>query len=81
MITGIFYLFVIFLALTWPYLLGGLVIAAFAYALLRNMKGRDDRPKVSGPRFAGLLGIAFAICFGVWFVYVMVATKGAPFGH
>jgi hypothetical protein len=80
-IEALFYMLVIFLAMNWKLLLLAAALIGLAHALLRNSKAKDERLKVSTPRIAGLVGIAFVIFFGVWFVYVMWATKGAPFGH
>lgn len=78
---ALFYMLVIFVAMNWKLLLLATVLIAMAHVFLGRIKAKDERLKVSTPRIAGLVGIAFIIFFGIWLVYVMVATKGAPFGH
>ncbi len=78
---ALFYMLVIFLVMNWKLLLLAAALIGLAHVILRNSKGKDERLKASTSRIAGLVGIAFVIFFGVWLVYVMWATKGAPYGH
>jgi hypothetical protein len=72
---------VVFLAMNWKLLLLAAVLVALAHVLLGKIKTTDERLKISTSRIAGLVGIAFIIFFGVWFVNALIAGKGSLLGH
>lgn len=78
---ALFYLVVIFLAMNWKLLVLAAALIGLAHFVLGKQKFTDERKRVSTSRIAGLVGIAFLIFFGLWVVYVLVATKGSLFGH